>query len=593
MLLAWMAYSVLFGALICAAALAAERVAVTWGRAQRFVWLGALIAVVAVPLLFATRPRILSSAAPAETARAPLAGDTTIDIAVDALGRLPVRETLAGRVSRLVAASNDVVIAAWAIASIVGVALLARATTGLRRRRMLWRSMELDGVSVLVAPNVGPAVVGALNPCVVVPQWSLSLDASARALMLRHEVEHVRARDPLLLFGAVATAALAPWNAALWFIVRRLHLAVELDCDQRVLRGSAQAREYGELLLAVGARLSTPLPFTTALAERRPPLERRIRAMTSIRPRHPRIVSAACVVLVAAATTAAMRSPRPASLVTRPPVVRSTIALPADARTPAVSSSPIATETRPTTLDVRKPTRLVTAVAGPAHRRGPDSLTVEQIRAMIAAHHPTALTGDRDINTITIVVNARGEYVVSLAESRPFDVGGGRGRRGGAGVAFGVGGGVSPGVSGGVGEGVRGRVGGGVSTGASIAGDSAREARIATELTALRAKLAETGGDPAQSIPVQRMRTTTIHGDTIITIDEARAKLELENRLLSLDSATQVVEAKVVGDLVGVNMPALAQLVDPETFDAIKVDVFKAGELGPTPLRVYVVRQKP
>ena len=146
---------------------------------------------------------------------------------------------------------------------------------------------------MLVSPAVGPAVVGALAPRVVIPQWALSLDAPARALMLRHEREHIRARDPLLLLGGALATTFAPWNAALWLIVRRLRLAIEIDCDQRVLRASAQRREYGELLLTVGARQSAPLPFATSLAERRPFLERRIRAMTTTSPRYPRLVSAA------------------------------------------------------------------------------------------------------------------------------------------------------------------------------------------------------------------------------------------------------------------------------------------------------------
>ena len=44
MLLAWMAYSVLFGVLTYAAALAAERVSSTWSFPRRFIWIAALVA---------------------------------------------------------------------------------------------------------------------------------------------------------------------------------------------------------------------------------------------------------------------------------------------------------------------------------------------------------------------------------------------------------------------------------------------------------------------------------------------------------------------------------------------------------------------
>ena len=598
MLLAWMGYSMLFGVLVCAAALAAERASATWGRAQRFVWVGALTIAVAIPLFLATRPRVLASAPPGQNSAAALVSTSTLDIGIGGFSRTHVRESLADRVSRLLAGSDDVIIAAWAIASLVSLGLLSRAAIGLRRRRAGWHAAVVDGVSVLVAPNIGPAVVGALAPRVVVPQWSLGLDASARSLMLRHEVEHIRARDPLLLFGAVATAMLAPWNAALWFIVRRLHLAVEIDCDQRVLRASAQPREYGELLLTVGARLNTSLPFATSLAERRPSLERRIRAMTSIRPRHPRIVTAACVALVAVATTAAMRSPRPASLVTRSATIGRIVESPMAAKTPAASAPSVTGGS--TVSDAPKPatlSRKATPTESPIARHGPDSLTVEEIRAMIAAHHPSALAGDPDINAITLVVNARGEYVVSLAELRSFDVGG-RGRRGGAGVGYGVGDGVNGGVGGGVSGGIGGGVGGGgrgqMDLGrVSLPEDSAREVEIAAALKALRNKLADAGQDPSQMIPVQRASMMTLRGDTIITVDEARAKLASEDVLLARTSARRVAETKAVADMMGINMPALAQLIDLRTMDAVKMDVFKPGELGTTELRVYIVRQKP
>jgi beta-lactamase regulating signal transducer with metallopeptidase domain len=107
---------------------------------------------------------------------------------------------------------------------------------------------------VLLAPAIGPAVVGALRPTIVVPEWSLDLSDEQRALMLAHEREHVRARDPLVLHAAAMVALLMPWNVAAWWLNRRLRLAVELDCDARVLAGGRDARSYGALLLDVCAR---------------------------------------------------------------------------------------------------------------------------------------------------------------------------------------------------------------------------------------------------------------------------------------------------------------------------------------------------
>jgi beta-lactamase regulating signal transducer with metallopeptidase domain len=42
-----------------------------------------------------------------------------------------------------------------------------------------------------------------------------------------------------------------PWNLAMWWQLRRLCLAVEMDCDNRVVSALGDANAYGELLLKV------------------------------------------------------------------------------------------------------------------------------------------------------------------------------------------------------------------------------------------------------------------------------------------------------------------------------------------------------
>jgi beta-lactamase regulating signal transducer with metallopeptidase domain len=44
---------------------------------------------------------------------------------------------------------------------------------------------------------------------------------------------------------------LLPWNLALWWQLRRLYLAVEVDCDNRVVAALGDAPAYGELLFRV------------------------------------------------------------------------------------------------------------------------------------------------------------------------------------------------------------------------------------------------------------------------------------------------------------------------------------------------------
>src|SRR5262249_41345639 len=147
-------------------------------------------------------------------------------------------------------------------------------------------------------------------------------------------------------------------------------------------------------------------------------LERRIQAMTALSPKHPRLVAAGCIALVAVASIAAVRAPRPASLVERTtmPALIGAPAVVADSRLSATSEAvppAMITPSRasaPRNIGFAEAPRVAT-LAAIALARNPDSLTVAEIRALIQAHHPTVLSGDPSINTITLVVDARGNYV--------------------------------------------------------------------------------------------------------------------------------------------------------------------------------------
>lgn len=82
-------------------------------------------------------------------------------------------------------------------------------------------------------------------------------------MVLAHEEEHLRRRDPWLLAVAYASLLCFPWNPVLWWQVRRLRLAVEVDCDRRVTadRDDPARASYGELLLEIG-RGGRPAPAT-------------------------------------------------------------------------------------------------------------------------------------------------------------------------------------------------------------------------------------------------------------------------------------------------------------------------------------------
>lgn len=130
----------------------------------------------------------------------------------------------------------------WAVLHAARVAILARRAG---------RPTLVDGVPVIVTDALGPATVGALRPRVVVPRWVMALPRARRRYVLRHEDEHRRSRDALLLLVASVGLVLLPWNLPLWWQLRRLRLAIEMDCDARVVRALGRPRRYGALLLHV------------------------------------------------------------------------------------------------------------------------------------------------------------------------------------------------------------------------------------------------------------------------------------------------------------------------------------------------------
>jgi TonB family protein len=200
---------------------------------------------------------------------------------------------------------------AWGAST--GAVLLAVVALGavLARRRRGWAAAVVDGVPVLVSADVGPAVVGLVRTRIVLPAWTLEADADARRLVLEHEREHVRAGDPRLLAAALILAALTPWSPAAWWMLRRLRLAIEVDCDARVLRRRADVRAYGSALLEVGRRTVRTRLAAAAFAEPVSSLERRIRIMTAPRVRRPLLRALGLGTIAALLAIAACETPGP------------------------------------------------------------------------------------------------------------------------------------------------------------------------------------------------------------------------------------------------------------------------------------------
>ena len=159
-----------------------------------------------------------------------------------------------------------------------------------RVSRVVWVSRRergptiVDGVPVVVTDAVGPATVGLLPSRVLVPRWVLAMPRPQRQYVLRHEEEHRRAYDAQLLFVASLTIILMPWNLAMWWQLRRLCLAVEMDCDNRVVNRLGNATAYGELLLKIAQVSSRGPRLQPALLGGMGSLERRLTVLLAPAP---------------------------------------------------------------------------------------------------------------------------------------------------------------------------------------------------------------------------------------------------------------------------------------------------------------------
>lgn len=157
----------------------------------------------------------------------------------------------------------------------------------IRLQRMLNRLQlaNTEGVDVYIAEKLGPAVFGFLKPRIILPRWILDAPRTTRAMALAHERSHIHAHDPMLFITALMLAALTPWNLPLWWQLRRLRFAIEVDCDQRMMRAGADVCAYGEMLLDVWQHTGRTPVAAIALLEPASQLEKRIQIMTSVRTR--------------------------------------------------------------------------------------------------------------------------------------------------------------------------------------------------------------------------------------------------------------------------------------------------------------------
>ena len=242
------------------------------GRPERGVWLAALGLALTLPVA------LLMSPASSTSSGSLVAGGS---VPLPETGVIGLPEVVAVPVGQSGMGVDEIVLFAWLLASVLLALRWAIAAYRLAGAGASWRTETVDGVSACVTDNLGPAVSGVFRPRILVPSWLASLPHQQRSLVLLHEQEHVRARDPMLIAVSRIARILAPWNPFVWLLSSRLVRAVELDCDRRVLRRRPDVEPYGTTLLTVSSRDPGRLVAAAAFAESEAPLRKRILAMTT------------------------------------------------------------------------------------------------------------------------------------------------------------------------------------------------------------------------------------------------------------------------------------------------------------------------
>src|SRR5688572_13319089 len=276
-MLAWMLYVIMVTLLLSIGAFVAERaVRLRRGR-TRWIWITAIVASLALPTVVASvtvqLPNVMS---------ATVAEKVVVLREVTTQALSPVMWVSGSAAEPSGWRDFDAALTnLWRTAS--GAMLLALLAAGahLAWRKRRWPQDTVAGAQVYVTEGVGPAVVGLLRPRIVVPRWVTMALPRHQSAVIAHEQSHLDARDPQLFTLALALLVFMPWNLPLWWQLRRLRYAIEVDCDARVLQSGIDPTHYGETLISVGERQSAYVGAVAAMSESKSFLEERIRIMIS------------------------------------------------------------------------------------------------------------------------------------------------------------------------------------------------------------------------------------------------------------------------------------------------------------------------
>ena len=281
--------------------------------ARHMVWAGALIAILAQPVLGRALPplRLPASlgivewrlpAIPRAEPPAPAGGISRRAAGAETV-RAPQSPNQLDRGAEAVKLTGVALLALW----LLGVLVLSvrRMLAEIRLRRILRAGQSLDDPVLAdwigrVAVSAGmqgavrlrlsdevtsPGVTGVYRPVLLLPTSALAWPRGRLSQVLIHEFAHVTRRDCLLNLVADLAGIVYWCNPLVRSAVRRLRTESEHACDDLVLRSGAEPGEYAGLLLTLAhaARREEGLPGAATAMARPLELESRLLAVLDTR----------------------------------------------------------------------------------------------------------------------------------------------------------------------------------------------------------------------------------------------------------------------------------------------------------------------
>ena len=140
----------------------------------------------------------------------------------------------------------------------------------------------------LVPAASSPVAAGVLRATILLPQLAAAWSPERRRTVLHHELAHIRRHDCRAQLLTHVACALYWFNPLVWVAASHLRLERERACDDEVLRSGAQPSSYAAHLLDIARELRPSLRPSAALAmARRSEIEGRLLAVLADKRRTP------------------------------------------------------------------------------------------------------------------------------------------------------------------------------------------------------------------------------------------------------------------------------------------------------------------